>query len=397
MDSDTGHLDYLDGIRAIAAFWVMGAHCMEWGGNHGIPIPNPRIAVNIFIVMSGFLMNFHYLLRSPEAASRNIPEAVKFYIRRFFRIAPCYYLALILAFFVIGDMHLKGYSVLRHSNPAKFAQDVIYDPAYIHYTLSNLAAHLSFVFGLMPSSSSSTMLPDWSISLEMQFYLVFPLIFFLLRRFRYFHVIWTLIALSFVLTAAFGRLPGIRPGAQGLFPEPSFFFANSTLFLVGMMACDAAYDKSLSARGRFAAEVACVLAASLSTWYDRGNILIVILAAYLLIVNSRRQKASTFTGLSRRILGNRITKFGADISYSVYLFHGFFLSHVGYYLFTMREFGSLSPVSRFACLLTGVVILTCLFSSVTHYTVERPFIKLGKRIANSFDEKLRSLYARQAS
>jgi peptidoglycan/LPS O-acetylase OafA/YrhL len=385
MNSNTGHLDYLDGIRAFAAFWVMVAHCMEWGGNHGIPIPNPRIAVNIFIVMSGFLMNYHFLLRSPEAASRNIPETVKFYIRRFFRIAPCYYLSLILAFFILGNVHLNGYAVLRQANPAKFAHDVIYDPSYIHYTFSNLAAHLSFVFGSIPSYSFSTMLPDWSISLEMQFYLVFPLIYLLLRRGNYFPVVWTLIAVSFVLAALFSRLPGIRPGAQGLFPEPSFFFANSILFLVGMMACDATCDQSSSAGRRFVTGVTCVLAASLSTWYYKGNILVVVLAAYLLLIDSRPLRTSKFAGWTRRLLGNRITKLGADMSYSVYLFHGFFISHIGYYLFTMQRFGSLSPISRFFWLLAGVVISTCLFSILTHYSVERPFIRVGKRIADSFD------------
>jgi peptidoglycan/LPS O-acetylase OafA/YrhL len=396
MNSGSRHLDYLDGIRAFAAFWVMIAHCMEWGGSHGIPIPNPRIAVNIFIVMSGFLMNYHYLLRPPEAASQNVPEALKFYIRRFFRIAPCYYLSLVLAFFIVGNMHLQGYSVLRQSNPAKFAHDVIYDPSYIQYTFSNLMAHVSFVFGLIPSYSFSTMLPDWSISLEMQFYLAFPLIFFLLRRVKYFYVIWTIIAVSFVLNAIFARMPGIRPGAHGLFPEPSFFFANATLFLVGMMACDAACNKSLSGVTRLITSVTCVLAAALSTWYDKGNILIVALAAYLLIVNSRPSQPSRFAAFTRLILGNRITRFGADLSYSVYLFHGFFISHIGYYLFTRQEL-ALTPILRFAYFLAGVVVSTCLFSTITHYTVERPCIRLGKRIVNTFETKLRSFYAGQPS
>lgn len=397
VNSSSQHLDYLDGIRAFAAFWVMVAHCMEWGGNHGIPIPNPRIAVHIFIVMSGFLMNYQYLLRPPEVASRNIPEALKFYIRRFFRIAPCYYLSIILAFFIIGDLHLQGYSVLRNANPAKFAHDVIYDPSYIQYTLSNLAAHFTFVFGLIPEYSFSTMLPDWSISLEMQFYLAFPVIFFLLRRFKYFYVIWAFITLSFLLTAIFSRLPGIRPGAYGFFPEPSFFLANSTLFLAGMMACDATYGKPLSSGARFITGATSILAASLFTWYDRGNIIIVMLVAYLLVVNAQPPQPSKFAAFTRLVLGNRITRFGADMSYSVYLFHGFFLSHIGYYLFTRQEFSSLSPILRFAYLLAGVVISTCLFSIITHYTVERPFIKLGKRIANTCDAKLRSIYVGQPS
>jgi peptidoglycan/LPS O-acetylase OafA/YrhL len=153
----------------------------------------------------------------------------------------------------------------------------------------------------------------------------------------------------------------------------------------------------LSTTGRFITGLTCVFAASLSTWYDRGNIVVVLLATYLLIVNAQPLQISRFTKFSKLILGNRMTRLAADMSYSVYLFHGFFISHIGYFLFTRHEFDSLSPISRFACLLAGVVISTCLFSILTHCFVECPFIKLGKQIANIFDSRLRSSYVGQPS
>ncbi|MGZ4971449.1 MAG: acyltransferase family protein, partial [Limisphaerales bacterium] len=60
---DSGHLGFLDGLRGGAALWVLVAHCMIWGGWYGVPVPSPKIAVDIFMVVSGFLMVFQYARR----------------------------------------------------------------------------------------------------------------------------------------------------------------------------------------------------------------------------------------------------------------------------------------------------------------------------------------------
>jgi len=31
-------------LRALAAFWVLAAHCMIWGGWYGVPLPSPKEA-----------------------------------------------------------------------------------------------------------------------------------------------------------------------------------------------------------------------------------------------------------------------------------------------------------------------------------------------------------------
>src|SRR5580700_3729370 len=91
-------LDFMDGIRGAAAFWVLLAHCMIWGGWYGIPVPDPKIAVDIFMVVSGYLMFYLAEERSAKEPPGQLASVLKFWTRRFFRIAPVYYLVLLCVF-----------------------------------------------------------------------------------------------------------------------------------------------------------------------------------------------------------------------------------------------------------------------------------------------------------
>src|ERR1700683_2859555 len=123
--SEAGRLDFLDGIRGGAAFWVLLAHCMIWGGWYGIPLPEPKIAVDIFMLVSGYLM-FHL---AEERAAKEPPGQLasmfKFWMRRYFRIAPVYYLALVCAF-ALGGLIVSGGTALQHANLRQWAGSQYY-------------------------------------------------------------------------------------------------------------------------------------------------------------------------------------------------------------------------------------------------------------------------------
>ena len=157
------------------------AHCMIWGGWYKLPLPDPKVAVDIFMVVSGYLMVYLAEDRARQEPPGTAPTIMKFWVRRFFRIAPLYYLILVSAF-VFGANIKNGYAILQAANPNQWQNAIIYSPERIHYTLANLLMHISFLFGACPAYSLSTGLPDWSIGLEMQFYAAFPLLFFLYHR-----------------------------------------------------------------------------------------------------------------------------------------------------------------------------------------------------------------------
>lgn len=355
------HLPYLDGVRALAALWVFLAHVGFWGGWPWLP--SPKIAVDVFMVHSGYLMVHHARCRPSTARD--------FWIRRFFRVSPGYWLSLILVF-ALGAWMLQGYSSLRSLSPELWSEDVIYDPWAIHFTVTNFLVHLTYIFGLIPSYSFSTMLPDWSISLEMQFYAAFPLLDKLLRRSWGPMGFGVLAVASILVTVWSNSLPGPYTEQSGLFPEPSALPLKLTYFLIGMLVAH-----SVASGHAWQS----VLAFVLSWWamVESHTVIVPALVAYLTVLGF-----ATPVGLARRaasaVLGNRAMKWGAQVSYGVYLYHGFALALVGGWLVQQPTILALTPPMRVLALSVVLIPIVLVIADLLYRVVERPGIELGKRI-----------------
>src|SRR5262249_15208542 len=83
-----------------------------------------------------------------------------------------------------------------------------------------------YLFGLSPKYAFSTMLPDWSLSLEMQFYAVFPVLALAMRRFGWLVTCIALTGVSVVGSWAIGR--------SVVFPEPSLLIFKLPVFMAGI-------------------------------------------------------------------------------------------------------------------------------------------------------------------
>lgn len=142
----------LDGLRAISILWVLVAHFNRsaqlpaftyifWGGTLG---------VHIFFVLSGFLITA--LLLKEKVTTGNI-SLRDFYIRRFFRIIPVAFLFLLVLFIMdlFLPLNIKGKDFLR----------VVTFTENLSLTSNWYTHHF------------------WSLSVEEQFYLIFP---FLIRK-----------------------------------------------------------------------------------------------------------------------------------------------------------------------------------------------------------------------
>jgi peptidoglycan/LPS O-acetylase OafA/YrhL len=172
----------LDGIRAIAFLIVFFFHTRN--------LPFGWLGVQLFFVLSGFLIT-DILLRMKEKFPRR-EFFVKFYGRRFLRIFPLYYFYIAL---VVGLMFL--YPVLEyHALGADLGSKF----------LNQIWVALFYVFDFFHASAwyerSRFFTHLWSLSVEEQFYLVWPLVIFLTPREKFKQLCLSAIGLGFVLRLA---------------------------------------------------------------------------------------------------------------------------------------------------------------------------------------------------
>lgn len=340
---------FINLFRALAAFWVLAAHCMIWGGWYGLPLPSAKLAVDLFMMISGFLMVAN--------TSRGM-DARKFWMRRLFRIAPAYYLSLLVAV-VCQHWFLQGYAELQALNPGRWRTGGTYDPARIQYTAENIGLHLSFLFGLSPDYSFSTMLPDWSLGLEMQFYAVFPALAWAMLRYGAIRVAILACALALFVTPL---LPHFR--------EPSLLVLKLNYFVAGMLACHALTNR------RMTTACAAIGLSALGVGYGVDAMIPAALMVAMLWMG-RREIAGTSPAWVARITGSRLVTFASDVSYGVYLFHGFFIAACGF-LFTNA---AVSPPVRVAVMFALVTTGAYTAGWAVYRYIERPGIGLGKLIS----------------
>lgn len=119
------------------------------------------LGVIFFFVLSGFLIT--YLLLQEKKVTETI-AVKKFYLRRILRIWPLYYLIVLLGFLVLPNIHAIDNPYL-----AKFL-DTNFAPNFLLYLL--FLPNLAFaMFAAVPHIGQT-----WSIGVEEQFYLLWPLI-----------------------------------------------------------------------------------------------------------------------------------------------------------------------------------------------------------------------------
>jgi peptidoglycan/LPS O-acetylase OafA/YrhL len=159
----------LHGLRFFAALVVVFGHVELFKQYHGYPnaADHPvvyelgRIAVTFFFVLSGFLITILLLAEKDQTGTVAVR---RFYVRRVLRIWPLYFLIVALAFFVLP--RIQGLDVPRLSQAL---------PAHFGPTLALFVIFMPQVaLSLFPAVPYAE--PLWSIGVEEQFYLLWPLL-----------------------------------------------------------------------------------------------------------------------------------------------------------------------------------------------------------------------------
>ena len=353
------HLGPLDGLRGLMAFWVLFGHVSHSTGMESVPVlRSAHYAVDGFMLLSGFLMTWHYVLRAPKEPWTSWRTWSAFYIRRYFRISPLYYLLLIPSFAMLG--------LYAHWEQASSAILTVANTlaTVVPVDLSNVLSHLSYAFGLLPRFHASLPLPDWSISLEMQFYLVFPFLMLFVLRFGW-------VAFSAVATAIWLAANSSTLGYAHMFSQPSPLPMSLLWFVIGMVwAGTFAANQKLQLRWIL---LGCLLAVISR---DPHDIILVFVFAWILFA----QKRILLGGLAdaaRRVLSCKAAKFMADASYSVYLTHLLILRPIAYFLLTKTH---LSTTGQWAIAL--VITTVCSYgAAIALRPIEKWGISVGRQLS----------------
>lgn len=328
----------IDGLRAIAVVPVVFFHAgyEKFSGGY--------VGVDIFFVISGFLIAT-IIMTELEADKFSL---TKFYERRARRILPA-------LFFVIGVSYIFAWIWLPSGYFKEYSQSLV-----------SVAVFFSNVFFWSNSGYFDTeselqlLLHTWSLAVEEQFYMLFPL--FLMASWKF--------GRKLVLSLLFGILCISLFAADFLvrdFPNASFFLLPTriwelTIGIVAAIFClnrpvrkKTAIDEALSLLGLLGI-IYAIFAFNPSTAVPGAIALVPTLGAVLIIVFA---KTGTFV---QQLLSIKFIVGIGLISYSLYLWHQPVLA-----LARHRLLGDISDITP---ILFAIVLAAALFS---WYFVERPF------------------------
>ncbi|WP_167670696.1 acyltransferase family protein [Allopusillimonas ginsengisoli] len=302
----------VDGLRAIAVVCVLLFHVgFAW-------ISGGFVGVDIFFVISGYLIT-GILLRDCNAGRFAF---LSFMERRIARLYPALVVTLLgvlaLGFLVFAAVH---YRALAESTVASF------------FSVSNFLFWQSAGY-FDQSSELNPLLHTWSLGVEQQFYLIWPLIIWLAYRARPAAVPYVLGAVGLVSLVASQWMAGVDPTANYyLMPFRVFEFAAG-----GLIPWLERYRPHANAglEGMMAIGLALILYGALrfdaSTVFPGVNALFPAVGAMLCIAGGRAKYLGA-------LLRNRLVVATGLISYSLYLVHWPLIVFYKYYIYRPLEIG----------------------------------------------------------
>jgi peptidoglycan/LPS O-acetylase OafA/YrhL len=351
----------LDGLRGFAVLAVMMRHFQYEGfNNHSVVLlPGGGIGVDLFFVLSGFLIT---TLLLQEWATTGSISILNFYVRRGLRLLPAL-AAFLVAFVVIASfVHTPVQSTGEVSNAD---------------LLKNLAAIVTYSFNWLMALGWDRVWGLghlWSLSVEEQFYLVWPALLILLLRLRVSPLL--LLGLSGAALAISASLPVIWPEER----FARFYFATDYRIHTILVGCLLAQlyvggllTASVTRRPLFKVALAASLAflVTAAVWLESedrfiflgGYTFVAIAAGFVLTAGFFANQ-----GTGHWLLTNRAIVYVGKRSYALYLWH----YAIGYWL---RDLDTVPQI-----LLSFAV--SFLAAELSHRLVEAPALRLKGRFGS---------------
>lgn len=290
-------LDYradIDALRAIAVLAVVAFHL-----DHTV-LPGGYLGVDIFFVISGYLIT-RLLLNDYQQGRRNF---ALFWRRRILRILPAL-LAMVLITFVAGHLFLYG--------PDRYLLAVNGAAALVSF--GNISHWRNYGGYWGADAKDSPFLHTWSLGVEEQFYLLYPLMLWLVWR-AFAGRAWIAMAAMFVVSAV------LYSHMQFAHPSAAFYLLPTRAWelLAGGLAATANMRGVPSLRtGKVMAFGGLILILAAYFWAPAegpGWWILASVAGATMVVGSASMAAFDRLGLT-----SRGVVFVGLVSYSLYLWH----------------------------------------------------------------------------
>ena len=281
----------INGLRAYAVILVVLFHFGIIGFAAGF------IGVDIFFVISGFLMT-SIVIKNLEKENFSL---LNFYLARGIRIVPALFVVstilLILGWFLLLTVDYKA--LAKHTlSSINFFSNIVYwrESGYFD-----------------TDSHNKALLHTWSLSVEWQFYLVFPIIVALLYKIKKSrNFLLTFFILGIIISLILSIIITAKSASAGFFLLPTRaweMLAGGLIFFIPKEKVP--YKKPLEFIGFFLIAISCYIFSTDTLW-PSYNAILPVLGAFLILL--AHQQNSIFTkGSVFQWLGNN--------SYSIYLWH----------------------------------------------------------------------------
>ena len=360
---------FIDALRGLAILSVIFFHTavvvapdsrllylVKEQGARGVQLFYVTSALTIFMSMQGRMDEY--------AATR------KFFIRRFFRIAPLFYLSIII--------YLIGYGF----SPRAGAPYGI-DGWHILLTVT-------FLNGWHPEMINSIVPVGWSIAVEMTFYLLAPILFVRLKDMR--HTLLFFLASTILMT--FLRLV-LLPPVAAIYTDHQYFvklyfyqwfFAQLPVFVIGILVYQV-FIKNVTKPDHFLGIVLLALSAFLFVSFLQSDTYANILPTYILYGIAFGVFVLALAYNPIKLLVNPLTIWIGKLSYSIYLVH------YGIAVLLLNTISDKIPSSdlNYFLVFIALTILTLPISWLTYTLVEKSGMQLGKRIIRQLEHR-RGIY-----
>jgi peptidoglycan/LPS O-acetylase OafA/YrhL len=336
----------IDGLRAIAVLSVIIYHAEFMIGGSQL-LPGGFLGVDVFFVISGFLITSLMMKELHQTGTISISS---FYERRARRLLPAF-LVVILASLPFAWLYLLPEQIIDYAK-SLISSLLFASNFYWNHTLQQYGAE---------SSLLKPLLHTWSLAVEEQYYIIFPLIILAVSKWRKSKVI-ILLSLSIMLSLFLAEWLSYEKPSFSFYMLPSRaweLLAGAALayFIRSQSVDKASYlFKIMPAIGVFLILYGLIFI-NLEEFKHPGFITLFPVAGTVLIIWFANKKEPIY-----KILSSRLFVGGGLVSYSLYLWHYPVLA-----FYRLEKQGG-TPYGVFLCILFALIL-----SLITYFYIEKPF------------------------